>query len=235
MDHKTNLSVNLLNKSSARPVSLLLCLLLASVFLLSACFGGEGGDDVQSSDAEPTAIVQENNSAAASAAAVVPNQPANVSTIPVAMSIPEIGFDASVAEMGWIVTEVAGERTTRWEIPYSAAGWHVNSAGVGTRGNMVISGHQVVGEAIFAPLALGEVTVGQEILVTDIRGEVFRYDVTEVTEPIPLTGATADDEALAASYVAPSSQAKLTLMTGWPDFATTHYLFVVADFAGAVE
>jgi len=24
-------------------------------------------------------------------------------------------------------------------------------------------------------------------------------------------------------------------MTGWPDFATTHHLFIVADFAGEAE
>lgn len=230
MELKIKSSVNLPTRLFARYLCAVLCL-----FLASACFSG--GNDALSSDAEPTAVVQEEGSSADSnvAAAVRPNQPANVSTIPVALSIPEISFNTNVVEMGWIVTEVAGERTTRWATPYSAAGWHVNSAGAGTRGNTVISGHQVVGEGVFAPLALGEVAVGQEILVTDIRGEVFQYDVTEVTEPIPLTGASADDEALAASYIAPSSQAKLTLMTGWPDFATTHYLFVVADFVGAVE
>lgn len=161
--------------------------------------------------------------------------PARVSSVPVVLSIPDIDLSTTVVEMGWIVTEVAGERTTRWAVPYSEAGWHVNSAGVGTNGNVVISGHQVVGEAIFAQLALGEIEIGQEILVTDIRGEVFEYNVVEIADPIPLAGATEAEQALSASYIAPSSTAKLTLMTGWPDFATTHYLFVVADYVGVAQ
>lgn len=215
------------------------------VLLVSACASGDSGDAVTPLDSEPSVTAQSSGATdaadssgsasqnASSAAGV--NQPAIVSSIPVALSIPDVDLTTRVVEMGWIVTEVAGERTTRWEIPYTEAGWHVNSAGAGTNGNVIISGHQVVGEAIFAPLALGEVEVGQEILLTDIRGEVFRYDVTEVTEPIPLAGAGAEEEALAESYISQSSQPKLTLMTGWPDFATTHYLFVIADYVGVAE
>jgi len=185
----------------------------------------------------PTTMVSTPASATEIVTSFDPNnlQPANVSTIPVALSIPAIELNANITEMGWIVTEVDGERTSRWAIPYSDAGWHVNSAGAGTDGNVVISGHQVVGEAVFAPLALGEVQVGQEIQLTDIRGEVFAYEVVEITEPIPLAGATDEEQALAASYIAPSPNPKLTLMTGWPDFATTHHLFIVADFAGEAE
>ena len=208
-------------------------LLLLAV--LSGCSSAEPAALAPTEVAPTPASATEMTSPATSSVDLENRRPASVSSIPVSLSIPAIEMKANVIEMGWIVTEVAGERTTRWAIPYSDAGWHVNSAGAGTDGNIVISGHQVVGEAIFAPLALGEVLVGQEILVTDISGKVFQYDVVDVTEPIPLAGATDEEQALAASYIAPSSAAKLTLMTGWPDFATTHYMFVVADLAGEAE
>ena len=37
---------------------------------------------------------------------------------------------------------------------------------------------------------MGDVVVDQEILLTDEDGLVFVYEVSEVTEPIPLVGAT---------------------------------------------
>jgi sortase (surface protein transpeptidase) len=117
-------------------------------------------------------------------------------------------------------------------VPLEAIGWHVNSAGAGQAGNVVLSGHQAQGAALLAPLALGDIAVGQELLLTDAQGQVFLYSVTEVSDPIPVTGATAEDDALAATYAAPSSQPKLTLITGWPDFTTTHRIFAVAELVG---
>jgi sortase (surface protein transpeptidase) len=134
--------------------------------------------------------------------------------------------------MGWTVVDVDGQRTTRWVVPADEVGWHITSAGAGGAGRVVLSGHQALGLAPFKPLALGEIVPGQEILLTDSEGIVFVYRVTEVTEPIPLTGATAEEEALAASYLAPSDEALLTLVTGWPDFTTTHRVFAVAEFLG---
>ncbi|HMN27953.1 MAG TPA: sortase, partial [Caldilineaceae bacterium] len=93
-------------------------------------------------------------------------------------------------------------------------------------------GHQVAGSAPLALLAQGAVEPGQEILLTDEAGVVFVYRVVEVTDPIPLTGASAEEEAQAESYAAPSDQALLTLITGWPDFTTTHRVFAVAELVG---
>lgn len=154
---------------------------------------------------------------------------------PISLSIPNITLTVPVTHMGWRVAEINGVRTTEWEVPYAEAGWHVNSAGAGGAGNTVISGHQILGEAVFAPLALGDVVEGQKVLLTDQEGTIFVYQVAEVTEPIPATGATEAEKALVASYLLPSNDAKLTLATGWPDFTTTHYLFVVAEFQGMLK
>ena len=153
---------------------------------------------------------------------------------PLSLAIPEIGLEVAVAPMGWRITERAGVQTTVWEIPLAEAGWHVNSAGAGAAGNTVLSGHQAVGDAPFAPLALGDVEIGQQIFLADESGAIFVYSVVEITEPIPIAGATADDRARAEAYFAGTENAQLTLATGWPDFSTTHYLFVVAEFSGRV-
>jgi len=161
--------------------------------------------------------------------------PVEQATGPVRIQIPEIGLDAPVIAMGWKVVVVDGKRTTVWDLPEDKAGWHINSAGAGAVGNTIISGRQVGGEAVFAPLALGSVLPGQQVLVTDGDGITFVYKITEVTDPIPLTGATPDEVARAATYFAPTKKARLTMVTGWPDFTTTHRIFAVADFVGVMH
>jgi sortase (surface protein transpeptidase) len=165
---------------------------------------------------------------------IEPLQPEQAAA-PVRLQIPEIELDVPVTPMGWIVAMVDGKRTTVWDVPENAAGWHLNSSGAGTAGNVVISGRQVGGEAIFAPLALGEVQLGQEVWLTDSDGLIFVYTIQEITDPIPVANGAAEEEARAAAYLANSDVAKLTLITGWPDFTTTHRVIAVAGFSGVIQ
>ncbi|MEZ4736709.1 MAG: class F sortase [Caldilineaceae bacterium] len=158
--------------------------------------------------------------------------PAPPALPPVALRMPDLALELPITPMGWVVTDSNGQRTTEWIVPIDTVGWHVNSAGAGGSGNTVLSGHQSTGAAVFAPLALGDITVGQELQLVNEQGAVFRYQVTEISEPIPLVGATEEDTALAQTYVAPTDTAQLTLMTGWPDFTTTHRIFAVAEYLG---
>ena len=166
--------------------------------------------------AEPTAVVAQEDAAP-----------------PVRMEIPELALDLPIVPMGWVVTDQNGERTTAWIVPTEAIGWQVNSAGAGGAGNLILSGHQALGDALFAPLALGDIAVGQTVILTDANGARFRYQISEVSDPIPILGATEDDNALARSYLQSSETPILTMMTGWPDFTTTHRIFAVAELIGA--
>jgi sortase (surface protein transpeptidase) len=110
-----------------------------------------------------------------------------------------------------------------------------NSAVPGEPGNVVIAGHQAQGDAVFAPLALGEIVPGQTIEVTSADGRSFDYEVVEVSAPVPVLGATAADDARAAAFVAPSAAARLTLVSGWPGETTTHRIFVVGELVGPAQ
>lgn len=148
---------------------------------------------------------------------------------PTSMAIADLGLSLDIVPMGWVVTESNGQPITEWIVPTDAVGWHVNSAGAGAAGNLILSGHQIIGSAVFAPLALGDIAVGQEVTLTDADGTTFFYQIVEVSEPVPILGATAEDENMALSYLQPSESAILTMMTGWPDFTTTHRIFAVAE------
>ena len=210
--------------------SLMLLVLLALALLLAAC---------DAPTPTPTPVAAEAEVAAVSAVAGVVTEidpyPATQTTGPVRVQIPEIGLDAPIIAMGWRVAMVEGKRATVWDVPENEAGWHINSAGAGALGNTIVSGRQVGGAAVFAPLALGSVALGQEVLLTDGDGITFVYRIVEVTDPIPVTGATPDEIARAATYFAPTTTARLTLVTGWPEFTTTHRIFAVAEFVGVVR
>ncbi|MBI1293427.1 sortase [bacterium] len=150
-------------------------------------------------------------------------------TSPIFLSIAEIDMNVAVSPMTWRVIETDGVRTTAWLLPQSGAGWHPNSAGAGGEGNVVISGHQLLGDAPFAPIALGDIAPEQEIVLTDAEGNSFTYVVTEVTDPLPIPDSLSEEQDLAAEYAAPTAVPSLTLISGWPDFSTTHRVIVRAE------
>jgi sortase (surface protein transpeptidase) len=211
------------------------CLLMVAL-LLAACQSDEE-TPTPAPEAEEVAEINAVNEEIAQSGNVteIEPYPPDQTTGPVRLQIPEINLDVPVIAMGWRVEMDNGERATVWDVPLDEAGWHINSAGAGALGNTVISGRQVGGSAVFAPLALGSIARGQEVLLTDGDGITFVYRISDVTDPIPVTGATPDETARASAYFAPTENAQLTLVTGWPEFTTTHSVFATADFVGVLR
>jgi sortase (surface protein transpeptidase) len=152
--------------------------------------------------------------------------------MPVTLSIPALDLRVPVAPMGWELVLLDGKTASRWLVPMDSAGWAVNSAGAGEPGNVVIVGHQALGEALFRPIALGDVEVGQEIDLLTTAGKRYVYKVSAESAPIPAIGATPAEEAQADAYLAQGDTPRLTRVTGWPADTSTHRVFVVADYVG---
>jgi hypothetical protein len=182
--------------------------------------------ETEASEDEPAVGAPAVGAPAVGARATADEAPA---TSPVSLSIAEIDMNVAVSPMTWRVIETDGVRTTAWLLPQSGAGWHPNSAGAGGEGNVVISGHQLLGDAPFAPIALGDIAPEQEIVLTDAEGNSFTYVVTEVTDPLPIPDSLSEELDLAAEYAAPTNVPSLTLISGWPDFSTTHRVIVRAE------
>lgn len=223
----------MLKHARHKPIYAVLMCLPGALVLLAAC-----------SPVEPTATSAPRPSVtpgATQAATVVTGTTevtvavAALGNQPVSLRIAELGMEVPVAPMGWEPALVGEKTTTVWVVPERTAGWMPNTAGAGEPGNVVIAGHQAQGDAVFAPLALGEILPGQTIEVTSEDGRSFDYKVMEVSDPIPVLGATEADDARAADYVAPSTTARLTLVSGWPGDTTTHRIFVVAELVGPAQ
>ncbi|MCB0039633.1 MAG: sortase [Caldilinea sp.] len=208
-------------------------LLLTLILLLAACQPIAPMPVAEEATATPTALPEETPEPTPEPA--VDAAEAGAVNAPVTLSIPDLDLEIPVEPMGWEPTTQAGQRTTRWVVPEEAVGWAVTSAGAGEAGNTVIAGHQARGAALFAPIALGDVAVDQTIDLATENGDVFTYRVVEVSDPIPVIGATDDERAQSAAYMAPTTDGRLTLITGWPADTTTHRVFVVAELVGAAE
>jgi sortase (surface protein transpeptidase) len=228
---------NLQLDSPTRHIEVTLAFLLMATLLLSACQptlddpatipGTESGAEESSTQAEeavPTTPVEATEPLSAEDAAD-----------PVEISIPALALTLPVTPMGWTVVSTDDGLTTEWEVPEASLGWHPNTPGAGAAGNVLISGHQALGDGLLAPLALGEIMTGQELLLKDADGRIFVYRVGEVSAPIPLTGASEEELAQVDALVADGAGAKLTLITGWPEFTTTHRIFAQADLLGAAS
>lgn len=184
---------------------------------------------------EPTAVPETSVTPTPAPAVVAAASPVTETVTPVSLAIPEIDLSVPVSPMGWEPVDVGGMRTTRWIVPEDAAGWALNSAGAGGAGNTVIAGHQALGDAVFAAIALGDAEIGQSIVLADEDGNEYTYSIIEISDPIPLVGATDVEIATAAEYMAPTDEPRLTLVTGWPAATTTHRLFVVAGLSGVAQ
>ncbi len=209
---------------------LLIVLSVLLIFIVSAC-GSTPQGALVGSDSRASETAGEGAESETSFEGIDPLS-ADQALPPIMLSIPDIQLEATVEPMGWSVEEIDGERMTKWIVPESAIGWHVNSARAGASGNLILSGHQVRGDALLAPLSLGDVIVGQEVLVEDEEGVVFVYQVIDISEPIPALGASEDEMDQAMNYLNQTDEGVLTLITGWPDFTTTHRIFAQAELLG---
>ena len=151
---------------------------------------------------------------------------------PVALLIPAIHLGAEVTPMMGELSPANDAIITEWDVPLDTVGWAATSAEAGSQGNVILIGQQALGSALFRPLALGEAAVGQEIYLSAADGVTHLYRIIEVSPPIPAIGATVEEAAQAAAYLAPSATGRLTLVSGWPADVTTHRLFVAAEYVG---
>lgn len=144
------------------------------------------------------------------------------------MVIPAIDLDTPVVDVGWDVIERGNRRYTEWQTAENAAGRHINSAKPGEQGNVVLSGHHNTKGEVFRRIAEQELSVGEAIYLYDAQGRRHTYEVVEVTEPLPEVGASEAQRLANASYIEPTDDARVTLVTCWPYWTNTHRIVVVA-------
>jgi LPXTG-site transpeptidase (sortase) family protein len=145
------------------------------------------------------------------------------------LEIPKIGVSAGIVEVSWRAVETNDGVVAEWEVaPPDQVGRHADSAPLGEPGNTVLAAHGRDGAA-FARLS--ELAAGDEVRLVLEEGRALRYRVSE-TVLLPELAASLDQRLDHARYLAPTDDARLTLVTCWPPWAYTHRLIVIAAPGG---
>ena len=178
-------------------------------------------------------------------AAAAPPPAAPASPVePVRLAIPDLQMDAPVVPMGWEVIQTNAGPVSQWVIPRNEAGHHINSAGLGESGNLVISGHNNIYGQVFRPISLAwdndtrvrvddftdrsDILNGRALELFDAQGKKYSYTITEFYR-LKDTGVSQAQRIANGRYILPTEDERVTLVTCWPPTNNTHRLIVIAE------
>jgi sortase A len=143
---------------------------------------------------------------------------------PTRIIIKSAGIDTPVIPVGWSIVERNGQSFSVWDVADFAAGWHKTSAFPGQRGNAVLAGHNNVKGEVFRYLV--DVQEGDEVDLY-VGDTVYRYYV-EQKLIVKEKGEPPEVRKQNAQWIAPTDDARVTLVTCWPYTSNTHRVIVVA-------
>jgi len=149
---------------------------------------------------------------------------------PERLLIPSLDLDAPVIGVGLVQVQNEGQTYYQWQVPPDyEVGWHNTSAPLGQSGNTVLNGHHNIHGEVFRYLA--DIEVGAEIVVYG-RERPFTYTVSTV-EILPERDQPLSVRIQNASWINPTDDERLTLITCWPYEDNSHRVVVVAYPADA--
>lgn len=153
------------------------------------------------------------------------HRPAPLRVLPERLEVPAIKLDIPVVELGWSTKKnTEGQVFSEWDVADFAAGWHKNSALPGAAGNVVMSGHNNIKGAVFRQL--DRLKRGDEVIVY-AGNKPYTYAVDEVLI-LPEKYAALEQRKANATYIKPTTDDRLTLVSCWPRNDNTHRIVVIA-------
>jgi len=149
-----------------------------------------------------------------------------VGLVPSYITIPSIRLGAPVVAARAQSVELNGQTFRQWSAPdWLAAGWDAGSAELGAGGNTVFVGHHNEYGEVFRHLV--SLSVGDKIVVwSGNRPFEFRVALKLILpERNQSLGRRLDN----ATWIEPTQDERLTLVTCWPYVTNTHRLIIVAQ------
>lgn len=159
-----------------------------------------------------------------SQALVVPDAQTTGKT-PDRLEIPSINLDAPILAEHYKEITLNDQVYIQWRVPFRrASGWHDTTALLGDAGNTVLNGHHNAYGEVFKDLV--ELKEGDLIKVYS-EDSIFLYEV-DVVLLLPEKYQSMEERINNASWIMPTTDERLTLVTCWPPESNTHRLIVVA-------
>ncbi len=146
--------------------------------------------------------------------------------VPENLQIPSIGLNAPIVPVDHVEAELYDVTFNLWLAPVGGrVGWHSSSALLGVGGNTVLNGHHNAYGSVFEHLI--DVEEGDPIIVSS--GEYdFHYIVMQKVL-IPERFQTFETRMANTTWIEPTDDERITLVTCWPATSNTHRLIIVAE------
>jgi sortase A len=147
--------------------------------------------------------------------------------------IPALELDAPVESVAWEPVQIEGQWVSEWQTADNAVGHHWNSANPGEMGNVVLSGHHNTKGEVFRQLSeIGQpgsrIDRGDTIVLVSEDDSRYEYVIVDWYRLLE-EGIGSEEMRAHAQYMAPSDDARLTLVTCWPYDSNSHRVVVVAQ------
>lgn len=143
---------------------------------------------------------------------------------PTRITAPAIGLDAKVITVRMKEYYEGGVLRRVWEVADYAAGFHEGMARPGHVGNTVIAAHHNVRGKVFQKLHL--LKPGDDVFVW-VGNSPYRYRVDTIYR-LPVKGMPPEVLESNLRFILPTDDQRLTLVTCWPAWGSTHRTVVVA-------
>lgn len=140
------------------------------------------------------------------------------------ISIPPIGVEARIVEVGPSPTRIDGQEVSIWDVPAHAVGHHTSSAHPGEGRNVVLNGHNDLQGEVFRDL--WRLQKGSKITV-QAGDKTWHYHV-ETMLALQEIGTPLEQRLDNALYIGDTNDERLTLITCWPYGINDHRLIVIA-------
>lgn len=143
---------------------------------------------------------------------------------PTRITAPAIGLDAKVITVRMKEYYEGGVLKRVWDVADYAAGFHEGTARPGHVGNTVIAAHHNVRGKVFQKLHL--LKPGDDVFVW-VGNSPYRYRVDAVYR-LPVKGVPPEVQEHNVRFILPTEDQRLTLITCWPAWGSSHRTVVVA-------
>ncbi|OQZ00098.1 MAG: hypothetical protein B6D41_00325 [Chloroflexi bacterium UTCFX4] len=146
--------------------------------------------------------------------------------------IEKINVDAKVVPMRWSAYVANGRWQSQWDVPKNDAGHIYDTPNPGERGNVVLAGHNNLYAAIFKKLYTLE--PGDEIKIYNSARQGFVYRVVQ-SFIVAEEGQSLAKRLENARVMDPTQDARVTIISCWPEWSNEYRAIVIAKLVGAVN
>lgn len=144
---------------------------------------------------------------------------------PTRLHVPKLSLEAPIVPVDRSTAWVDGRQVGVWDVPDGGAvGWHAGSARLGEIGNTVLNGHNTTGGEVFRDLYRLE--AGDTLTIySELEG--YGYVVSK-SLVLPEAGQPWDLRLQNASFIEPTADERVTLVTCHPYGSLRNRLIVIA-------